>query len=82
MIMDRLSPAGRPGSPDSDGDRYVEIWNLVFMQYDRNISGQLHPLPKPCVDTGMGLERIAAVMQGVHDNYDIDTFQFLLQRFS
>lgn len=70
---------GPPGSPDSDGDRYVEIWNLVFMQYERDIAGKLHPLPKPCVDTGMGLERIAAVVQGVHDNYDIDTFQGLLQ---
>ena len=73
---------GPPGSPDSDGDRYVEVWNLVFMQYDRNIAGQLHPLPKPCVDTGMGLERIAAVVQGVHDNYDIDTFQALLKALS
>ncbi len=73
---------GPPGSPDSEGDRYVEIWNLVFMQYDRDISGNLQPLPKPCVDTGMGLERIAAVMQGVHDNYDIDIFQFLLKALS
>ncbi len=69
---------GPPGSPDHEGDRYVEVWNLVFMQYDRNLSGQLQPLPKPCVDTGMGLERIAAVMQGVHDNYAIDTFKYLL----
>ena len=69
---------GPPGSPDSDGDRYVEIWNLVFMQYDRDASGNLQPLPKPCVTPGMGLERISAVMQGVHDNYDIDTFKFLL----
>jgi alanyl-tRNA synthetase len=70
---------GPPGSVDSDGDRYVEIWNLVFMQYERDVTGTLKPLPVPCVDTGMGLERIAAVMQGVHDNYDIDTFQFLLK---
>lgn len=73
---------GPPGSADSEGDRYVEIWNLVFMQFDRNISGELRPLPKPCVDTGMGLERIAAVLQGVHDNYSIDTFQFLLSALS
>ncbi len=70
---------GPPGSPQEDGDRYVEIWNIVFMQYDRNLSGKLTALPKPCVDTGMGLERIAAVMQGVHDNYDIDIFQHLLK---
>lgn len=70
---------GPPGSPDADGDRYVEIWNIVFMQFDRDSTGQLHPLPRPCVDTGMGLERIAAVLQGVHDNYDIDLFQHLLK---
>lgn len=70
---------GPPGSPDEDGDRYIEIWNLVFMQYDRDIEGNLNPLPKPSIDTGMGLERIAAVMQGVHSNYDIDLFQHLLQ---
>ncbi|HLB56870.1 MAG TPA: alanine--tRNA ligase [Coxiellaceae bacterium] len=73
---------GPPGSKDADGDRYTEIWNLVFMQFNRDISGQLSPLPKPCVDTGMGLERIAAVMQGVHDNYDIDIFQSLLKALS
>jgi alanyl-tRNA synthetase len=65
---------GPPGSVDQDGDRYVEIWNLVFMQYDRNHAGELKSLPKPSVDTGMGLERLAAVMQGVHSNYDTDVF--------
>ncbi len=70
---------GPPGSADEDGDRYVEIWNLVFMQYDRSADGLLTPLPKPSVDTGMGLERVAAVMQGVHSNYDIDLFKGLIQ---
>jgi alanyl-tRNA synthetase len=69
---------GPPGSKDADGDRYVEIWNLVFMQYDRDGEGKLQPIPKPGVDTGMGLERIAAVMQGVHNNYDIDIFRRLI----
>ncbi len=69
---------GPPGSPDEDGDRFVEIWNLVFMQYDRANDGTLSDLPKPSVDTGMGLERIAAVMQGTHDNYEIDLFKKLL----
>jgi len=70
---------GPPGTPDEDGDRYVEIWNLVFMQYDRSADGTLVPLPKPSVDTGMGLERVAAVMQGVHGNYDIDLFKSLIR---
>lgn len=69
---------GPPGSPDEDGDRYVEVWNLVFMQYDRDASGRMTPLPSPSIDTGMGLERMAAVMQGVHSNYEIDLFARLL----
>ena len=70
---------GPPGTPEEDGDRYIEIWNLVFMQYDRTQDGKMHPLPKPSVDTGMGLERLAAVMQGVHNNYEIDLFENLVK---
>ncbi|WFE68166.1 alanine--tRNA ligase [Thiomicrospira sp. R3] len=73
---------GPPGSADEDGDRYIEIWNLVFMQFDRSADGTLTPLPKPSVDTGMGLERLAAVLQGVHNNYDIDLFQSLVKAAS
>ena len=69
---------GPPGSPDEDGDRFIEIWNIVFMQYNRHADGTMNPLPKPSVDTGMGLERIAAIMQGVHSNYEIDIFQGLI----
>ncbi len=71
-------PGGPPGSPDEDGDRFIEIWNLVFMQFDQSADGTRRDLPSPSIDTGMGLERIAAVMQGVHDNYDIDTFKALI----
>ncbi|SIQ75526.1 alanyl-tRNA synthetase [Marinobacterium stanieri] len=70
---------GPPGSPDEDGDRYIEIWNLVFMQYNRSADGNMEPLARPSIDTGMGLERVAAVLQGVHSNYEIDLFQNLLK---
>ena len=69
---------GPPGSPDEDGDRFIEIWNLVFMQFEAQVDGTRNPLPRPSIDTGMGLERVAAVMQGEHDNYDIDTFRALI----
>ncbi|MES0327252.1 MAG: alanine--tRNA ligase [Gammaproteobacteria bacterium] len=70
---------GPPGTPEEDGDRYIEIWNLVFMQYNRSSDGELHNLPAPSVDTGMGLERLAAILQDVHNNYDIDLFQYLIK---
>ena len=70
---------GPPGSPDEDGDRYIELWNLVFMQFNRDAEGTMTPLPKPSVDTGMGIERLAAVIQGVHSNYDIDLFRTLIE---
>ena len=72
-------PGGPPGSPDEDGDRFIEIWNLVFMQFDQTADGARAPLPRPSIDTGMGLERIAAVLQGVHNNYDVDLFKALIE---
>ncbi|QIR13844.1 alanine--tRNA ligase [Shewanella aestuarii] len=71
---------GRPGTPEEDGDRFIEIWNIVFMQYNRQADGEMLPLPKPSVDTGMGIERIAAIMQGVHSNYEIDIFKALIAK--
>lgn len=71
-------PGGPPGSATADGDRFVEIWNLVFMQFEKKTGGEMIPLPKPCIDTGMGLERIASVVQGFSDNYEIDTFRSLI----
>ncbi|MFV2005378.1 MAG: alanine--tRNA ligase, partial [Gammaproteobacteria bacterium] len=73
---------GPPGTPEEDGDRYIEIWNLVFMQYNRSAEGEMNNLPAPSVDTGMGLERLAAILQGVHNNYDIDLFQHLIKAAS
>jgi alanyl-tRNA synthetase len=69
---------GVPGSKDQDGDRYIEIWNLVFMQFEKHKDGKMTPLPKPCIDTGMGLERVTSVLQGVHDNYETDMFKNLI----
>src|ERR1043165_4374987 len=71
-------PGGPPGSPDAEGDRFIEVWNLVFMQFDQAAGGKRSNLPRPSIDTGMGLERIAAVLQGTHDNYEIDLFRTLI----
>src|SRR5580700_1968864 len=71
-------PGGPPGSLDADGDRFIEIWNLVFMQYEQIVPGNRVALPRPSIDTGMGIERVAAVLQGVHDNYDIDLFRAII----
>lgn len=71
---------GPPGSKDQDGDRFIEIWNLVFMQFEKTADGKMTPLPKPCIDTGMGLERVTSLMQGVHDNYATDTFTHLIDK--
>ena len=75
-------PGGPPGSAEEDGDRFIEIWNLVFMQFEQVSKEERIPLPRPSIDTGMGLERIAAVLQGVHDNYDIDLFRTLIHAAS
>ncbi len=75
-------PGGPPGTPEEDGDRYIEIWNLVFMQFNRSADGTLTPLPTPAVDTGMGFERVAAVLQGVHNNYDIDIFRHIIEKIA
>src|SRR6185437_14799047 len=72
-------PGGPPGSPDQEGDRFIEIWNLVFMQFEQQAGGKRLALPRPSIDTGMGLERIAAVLQGTHDNYAIDLFATLIR---
>ena len=79
MITAIIFPVVRPGSPDEDGDRFIEIWNLVFMQYEQVTLEERVELPKPSIDTGMGLERIAAVLQGTHDNYATDLFQALIR---
>ena len=79
MIMGLIVHGGPPGSPEAHGDRFTEIWNLVFMQYDQVAPGEMKHLPKPSVDTGMGIERIAAVLQGVHDNFDTDIFKAIIE---
>ena len=77
--MVRRFQVGPPGSPDEDGDRFIEIWNLVFMQFEQIAPGNRNPLPKPSIDTGMGLERITAVLQGKHDNYDVDLLRVIME---